>query len=319
MANEPAPILCLLPTEADCRDYMVSDLEPTFQASPALRGALSREVDHGEDRSTILHRLSRADAQDRRQQGSPEPRRHTARVLFVDEADAMEPSAEGAPILLAEKRTLSFADRKIVVGSTPLIEETSTVLRSYGASDQRVFEVPCPSCGGYAEVLWQHIEWESEHPETAAFRCPHCQSLIDERHKPAMVEAGHWRATRPEVSSHHGYRLNALVSPLANASGQSSRRSSCRRSTIRRCCNRSSIRFSRKAGALPSPTSTRATSSPRRAVRDRRHPARGPRADGGLGPSGRPDRDTLCGWSRDGQCLVLDHVVHWGPPDEDRV
>ena len=33
-----------------------------------------------------------------------------------------------------------------------------------------------------------------------------------------MVEAGHWRATRPEVSGHHGYRLNALVSPLANAS-----------------------------------------------------------------------------------------------------
>ena len=60
MANEPAPILCLLPTEADCRDYMVSDLEPTFQASPALRGALSREVDHGEDRSTILHACSRA-------------------------------------------------------------------------------------------------------------------------------------------------------------------------------------------------------------------------------------------------------------------
>ena len=49
--NQPAPILCLLPTEADCRDYMVSDLEPTFQASPALRGVLSREVDHGEDRS----------------------------------------------------------------------------------------------------------------------------------------------------------------------------------------------------------------------------------------------------------------------------
>src|SRR3954452_8804803 len=57
VANEPAPVLCLLPTEADCRDYMVSDLEPTFAASSALSGALSREVEHGEDRSTILHRL----------------------------------------------------------------------------------------------------------------------------------------------------------------------------------------------------------------------------------------------------------------------
>ena len=41
VANEPAPILVLLPTESDCRDYVVSDVEPMFAASPALRGALS--------------------------------------------------------------------------------------------------------------------------------------------------------------------------------------------------------------------------------------------------------------------------------------
>lgn len=121
-----------MPTEADCRDYMVSDLEPTFQASPALRGVLSREVDHGEDRSTILHRLFPGGSLKVVASRSPRNlRRHTARVLFVDEADAMEVTAEGAPILLAEKRTLSFPDRKIVVGSTPLAEETSAVLRSW--------------------------------------------------------------------------------------------------------------------------------------------------------------------------------------------
>ncbi len=35
VANEPAPILALLPTEADCRDYIVSDVEPIFEATPA--------------------------------------------------------------------------------------------------------------------------------------------------------------------------------------------------------------------------------------------------------------------------------------------
>jgi len=39
-------------------------------------------------------------------------------VLFVADADAMEVTPEGSPILLAEKRTLSFADGKIVLGST---------------------------------------------------------------------------------------------------------------------------------------------------------------------------------------------------------
>src|SRR5215831_10874597 len=45
VANEPAPILCLLPTEADARDYVVSDLEPIFGASPALRAALAPDAE----------------------------------------------------------------------------------------------------------------------------------------------------------------------------------------------------------------------------------------------------------------------------------
>lgn len=55
VANEPAPILALLPTEADCRDYTVSDLEPIFEATPALRGLISAEADES-GRSTLLSR-----------------------------------------------------------------------------------------------------------------------------------------------------------------------------------------------------------------------------------------------------------------------
>ena len=40
VVNEPSPILALLPTEDDCRRYMVMDIEPIFEASPALVGAL---------------------------------------------------------------------------------------------------------------------------------------------------------------------------------------------------------------------------------------------------------------------------------------
>src|SRR5262249_40138647 len=42
----------------------------------------------------------------------------------------------------------------------------------------RAYEGPCPSCAGFTEITWQHIEWEPDHPETAAFRCPHCRELI---------------------------------------------------------------------------------------------------------------------------------------------
>ena len=218
VANEPAPILALLPTEADCRDYVVSDLEPVFEATPALRGLLSADADES-GRSTLLSRRFAGGSLKIVAAKAPRNlRRHNVRVLLMDEVDAMDVTSEGSPLTLAERRTLSFGNRKIILGSTPTLEETSNVLRSYAASDGRVFEVPCPECGGFTEIMWRHIEWAPDRPETAAFRCPHCEELVEERHKPAMVAEGVWRVTRPEIAGHAGFRLNALVSGLANAS-----------------------------------------------------------------------------------------------------
>jgi len=218
VANEPSPILALLPTEADCRDYVVSDLEPIFEATPALRGLLSAEADET-GRNTLLSRRFAGGSLKIVAAKSPRNlRRHNVRVLLIDEADAMEPGVEGSPITLAERRTLSFANRKIIVGSTPTIEETSNVLRSYARSDRRVFEVACPECGHWHEITWADIQWPEGEPERAHYVCPECGSVVEERHKAAMVEGGRWRANAPHVRGHAGFRLNALVSTLANAS-----------------------------------------------------------------------------------------------------
>jgi phage terminase large subunit GpA-like protein len=139
-------------------------------------------------------------------------------VLLCDEADAMEATAEGNPIRLGERRTLTFANRKIIVGSTPIFEDSSAVLRAYGESDQRVFEVQCPRCGAFAEIMWANITWPEGKPEEAEYECPHCKAHVGESEKPGMVAAGQWRATKPQVRGHAGFRLNALVSLLANAS-----------------------------------------------------------------------------------------------------
>lgn len=218
IANEPSPILVLLPTEADCRDYVVSDLEPIFDATPALAGLLSAEADDTGRNTLLSRRFPGGSLKVVAAKAPRNLRRHNVRVLLIDEADAMENTAEGSPITLAERRTLSFGNRKIILGSTPTHDGTSNVLRAYATSDQRIYEVPCPDCGAFTEIQWRHIEWQPDRPETAAFRCPHCESLIQERHKAAMVAAGAWWATLPDVQGHAGFRLNALVSTLANAS-----------------------------------------------------------------------------------------------------
>lgn len=218
VANEPAPILAVLPTEADARRYVVDDVEPIFGASPSLAGLLSDDTSDAGRNTLLARRFPGGSLRFVAAKARRNLRSHNVRVLFVDEADAMLPGAEGSPIALAEKRTLSFPNRKIVIGSTPTDAETSNVLPAYEKSDRRIFEVPCPHCGHRFELLWNDIWWPKGRPEEAHAVCPDAGCIIDEREKPAMVAAGAWRATAPEVVGHAGFRLNALISLLANAS-----------------------------------------------------------------------------------------------------
>ncbi|PHR23274.1 MAG: terminase [Hoeflea sp.] len=216
IANEPAPVLFVLPTEDDCRNFVVSNVEPTFEASPCLAGSLSK--DQGDNRNTLLSR--RFPGGSLKVVAAKAPRNlraHNTRILIIDEADAMAMTPEGPPILIAERRTMQFPDRKIVVGSTPIYEETSQVLSAYERSDKRIFEVPCPECGDHHEIRWRDIHWPEGKPEEAHWACPSCGGIVDDRGKHTMVAKGRWRATAPSVKRHAGFRINALVSPMENA------------------------------------------------------------------------------------------------------
>jgi phage terminase large subunit GpA-like protein len=317
VANDPCPVLVLMPTESDARGIVVDEIEPTFAATPAVAGALEADRDEAA-RNTLAHRRFPGGSLKVVAAKAPRNlRRHTARVLFVDEADAMEVGAEGSPILLAEKRTLSYPDRKIVIGSTPLYEETSHVLRAYAQSDQRVFEVPCPGCGAFAEMLWSHIEWESGRPETAAFRCPACQEAIAEAHKAEMVSRGRWRAQAPSVRAHAGFRLNALVSGLANASwgalAAEFLRAKDDSDELMVFVNTILAQGWREAGVEVDEAAL--------AARAERFGLDAIPADVLLVTVGVDVQDdrleaSIVGWSRT-EAFVLSHVVLWGSPDED--
>jgi phage terminase large subunit GpA-like protein len=221
--NDPASILVVVPTFDDARRYVVKEIEPIFAATPVLKTVLEDEGPIG-DRNILLSRRFSGGSLTVVSAKTPRNlRAHTARVLICDEIDAMPPTNEGDPIALAENRTLTFVNRKIIIGSTPTLEGESAVAASYARSDMRIYTCPCPSCGAFTEILWPMIEWTKDEagnhlPETAAFRCPECKELISEDFKYQMVHAGVWRKTHPEVVGHAGFRINALVSLLENMS-----------------------------------------------------------------------------------------------------
>jgi phage terminase large subunit GpA-like protein len=88
VVEDAAPILCLLPTEADCRDFVVTDIEGTFDSSPFLRGRLSSPKKGGDriNRNTLTHRLFLGGSLKAVAGKAPRNlRRHTARISLVDE------------------------------------------------------------------------------------------------------------------------------------------------------------------------------------------------------------------------------------------
>lgn len=215
--NDPGPVLCVLPADADCRTLMTGTIEPTFAESPVLRTALTANVT-GRD-NMLSRRFAGGSLLLVSARAPRNLRGHTARVLLLDEIDAFEVDVrgEGDPVALAERRTATFANRRIIAGSTPVHESTSRIVRAYQRSDQRVFEPECPACGERHEVRWTNIRWPDGQPEAAHWACPSCGGIVEDADKPAFIASGRWRATRPEVIGHHGYRLSALISALPNA------------------------------------------------------------------------------------------------------
>ena len=133
------------------------DLEQIFENSPSLYGKLPTPATAGRSsRNTLLYRKGENGAI-LRLVGANAPRNLravTAKIQISDEFDALVTTkAEGDPLQLAANRTLSFADRKIITGSTPLALSTSHVCRLFEASDRRVYEARCPHCREHSEIL----------------------------------------------------------------------------------------------------------------------------------------------------------------------
>jgi phage terminase large subunit GpA-like protein len=127
--ERPAPVLLVLPAEADARNAVVA-LEEIFDTSPALRGRLPNPSLGRSDRNTILYRRGKAGAS-LWCVGANAPRNLraiAAQLVLIDEADALQDTA-GDVIALAEARSLTYPHRLTIIGGTPLLADTSRVAR----------------------------------------------------------------------------------------------------------------------------------------------------------------------------------------------
>lgn len=213
----PGPMMAVSPTVEMAKRNSRQRIDPQLEDVPELRalGAPARSRDSG---NTVLSKefpggvlvMTGANS-------AVGLRSMPARYLFMDEVDGYpcDVDGEGDPILLAERRSATFARRrKVLLVSTPTIKSTSRIQREFEHSDQRYFYVPCPECGYLQPLRFSQLRWLEGQPGDVQYCCESCECLIPEHRKTEMLESGRWQATAESDGQTQGYHLSSLYSPV---------------------------------------------------------------------------------------------------------
>lgn len=138
--------------------------------------------------------------------------------LMCDEVSAYQPTPEGDPVLLAQRRTATYGEsRKEYYVSTPNVEGRCRITDLYEATDQRKYFVPCPHCGEFQVIEWENIHWDKKDLTKDPYLvCVVNGCVVQEFEKTKMLAGGEWRATVEDWQepTTRGYHLSALYSPV---------------------------------------------------------------------------------------------------------
>jgi len=213
--HAPGPMLAVQPTVEMAKRWSKQRIAPLIESTPVLRGRV-KEARSRDSGNTVQSKefpggilvMTGANS-------AVGLRSIPVRYLFLDEVDAYEfdVNEEGDPVGLAVQRTITFANRKIFLVSTPTIKGFSRIELEYEQSDRRRWWVPCPECGEFQVREEKQLRWEKGRPETAAYYCIHCGCAMPGHRKQWMNEHGEWRAEAPGEGKSAGFHLSGLDSP----------------------------------------------------------------------------------------------------------
>lgn len=155
--------------------------------------------------------------------------------LLEDEIDGYPDKVgnDGDPCDLAEDRTAAYEEtRKILRGSTPLIQQTSKILKYYLQGTKEKYMVPCKGCGKHQNLVWNGknedgtvygIIWRISEgllvPGSVKYVCKFCQyEHVNEDKSWWYRENGkycYWEATKSsDIPGIRSFDLPSFYSPV---------------------------------------------------------------------------------------------------------
>lgn len=212
----PGPIMMVQPTVETMRRASRQRIEPMIEETPRLKAKIAPRRSRDSENTAFAKAFPGGVLLMTGANSSVGLRSMPARFLFMDEVDGFpgDVDGEGDPVALAERRTATFARRKVFLVSTPTVAGQSRIEREFDKSDQRYFHVPCPECGHAQKLIWGQLKYELDGDGEVAwihYVCAKCGVLIPETAKGDMLSNGRWVATKPGRKT-RGYHLSALYS-----------------------------------------------------------------------------------------------------------
>jgi phage terminase large subunit GpA-like protein len=220
-AESPTSVLMVVPSVDEARNFNREKLQPLIENSPAVRRKVmpvQRADEAGS--TTMVKRFAGGSVELTGANSSKGLQMRTKRVILMDEVSEFpwDVDNRGDPVAMAETRALTYRKRKqakIIKTSTPGTEGACRISAAYDESSRGVWHVPCPHCGDYQPLIFENLRWERGKPETAAYPCQACGTMIEEAEKAEMNARGRWVHERPELRDvHAGYDINSMFSAM---------------------------------------------------------------------------------------------------------
>lgn len=222
--QDPSPVIIVYPTEDLAESVSENRLQPMLRLSPELKKRFKElrtsklEIQCEDMYITLVGANSPAGLSSR-----------PVKYVLLDEVDKFPGASkkEANPIKLAKERTKTFPDRKIFQASTPTLRTGHIWKAKEGADIEKHYFVPCPHCGDDIELKFQQIKWSQDEKlsyidraETAKYCCQECGGIIEDRHKPTMLNGGKWKVVRQRTQfpKRVAYWMNTLYSPFVKFS-----------------------------------------------------------------------------------------------------
>lgn len=223
--QDPSSILYIQPTVDDAKKFSRLRIAPMIRDSPTLRSKVA-DIKSRDSGNTMLQKSFPGGMLTMVGSNSASGLASTpAKVVLGDERDrwALSAGTEGDPWALAEARTTTFYNSKMVDVSTPTDKETSPIAKSFNEGTRERWCHKCPHCGEYSNIVFNDIKFDFETIgngkkkdyviNSISWCCPECGCLSTEdemRKQPAQ-----WMAENPEAykRGHRSFWLNAFSSP----------------------------------------------------------------------------------------------------------